>query len=122
MNLNMIKNKVAHATGTENFYRGMIKNSLYTDGMKHFMKLAECYWLYDIIQTEVFTVLRRKDPDTYYLRITAIGSTASITIHDYHGNEIFQKGIKYTSFPEGSMDLIVGWDGQTLITCLPTEN
>jgi hypothetical protein len=123
MNLNMIKSKIAHASGTGNFYHGMNKGSVYTDGVKEFLKLAECQWLYDIIQSEVHIILRMKIPDTYYFRITVNSdSEATLELTDYNGDDLWKREIPYTDFPEGSMDLITGWDGERLTTCLPSEN
>jgi len=111
--------------GTINWYRDMFNpKSLYTDGVKDLLETAACYWLYDIIKTEVYDVLRKKNvADTYYFQIVVDENMrASMTLADYQSEVLWEREIAFTTFPEGTFDLICGWDGDKLITCLPSEN
>ena len=44
------QNILAQAIGTENYYRhGVVKNLVYTDGVKAVASKLECYWLIDVV-------------------------------------------------------------------------
>ena len=122
MNLNNIKIKLAQHYGSQTFFKGFVKESVYTEGIKELLETAQCYWLYDIIQTEMFALLKNKNPDTYYFTIISKDSEAKLILKDYKSEIIYEKGIPFTDFPEGSLDLVIGFDGQYLTTCLPSEN
>lgn len=121
-NLNNIKIKLAQHYGSQTFFKGFVKESVYTEGVKELLETAQCYWLYDIIQTEIFALLKNKNLDTYYFTITSKDSEAKLILKDYKSEIIYEKGIPFTDFPEGSLDLVLGFDGHYLITCLPSEN
>lgn len=124
--MNMLKSELKGFYGTETYRYTLVRKSLYTDGMKHFLDNAGnngAYWLYDIIQTEVFDTLKKKDvPDTYYLKVKVVDSEADIELIDYRDNPLFKRHIEFTDLPEGEIDFHVGWDGEHLITCVPSEN
>jgi hypothetical protein len=111
--------------GTENFYHGIIKDSVYTDGVKHFIspKEGNCYWLYDIIQFSVFLKLKSLNvPDTYYFTLKIKDTKAEVVLEDYQGEVLYKQSIPFTDSPTGEIKLICGWDGEKLITCLTSEN
>ena len=129
-NLNLIKDKLKQYYGSDKMYTGLVKRSVYSDGMKALIDLAACYWLYDIIQTEVLDVLKKKNvPDTYYFTITSADTKCTLTLSDYNNEELWNREIGFTTFPDGTMNLHIGYGdhgpvthGIGIITCLPSEN
>ena len=120
--MNEINAELSHCSGTEQYYHGLNKRSIYTDGAQALFELAGAYWLYDIIQTKIWDVLRKKAPETYTFTITSENGKADLVLKDYLENILWKRHINYTDFPEGSKDLIVGFDGERIITCLLSEN
>ena len=128
--LNKIKENLRQHFGSETMYTGMVKNSAYSEGVKNLMEQASCYWIYDIIQTECREALRLHDvADTYYFKIVSKDNEANLTLTSYRGKVLFDRHIGFTTFPEGEMNLIVGYgdygpvvNGVGIITCLPSEN
>lgn len=97
--------------GTENYYFSPFnKNVNYTDGVKWFLESAECYWLLDIIVTEVYQAAKAwtaKEGDTFFkIETHSFDSKATIkvTSTDQYGSEhtIFSKEITFTDLPEGN--------------------
>jgi len=121
--LNGIKAELSQFYGTNQYYKGLNGRAIYTDGIKELLNLAECYWLYDIIQTEVFGALVTKTPDTFYLKLNKPADTngMNLILEDWAGAVIWKKEIGLTTFPAGEMTLCCGFDGQHLITCLMSE-
>ncbi len=121
--MNEINVELAHCSGTEQYYYLRLnKRSVYTDGAQALFKLAGAYWLYDIIQTEIWDVIRKKAPKTYTFTITSEHEKADLVLKDYMDVILWKRHIDYTDFPEGSKDLIIGFDGERIITCLISEN
>jgi hypothetical protein len=121
-NIDKIKSELEQHYGSQTYYKGFVSKSIYTDGIKDLLEKAQCYWLYDIIQTEIFALLKNKNPDIYYFKITSKSSEAKLILKDYKSDVIYEREIPFTDFPEGSLDLVIGFDGQYLTTCLPSEN
>lgn len=124
-NLNLIKHELNQYYGCIQPFHGMNKNSIYTDGIKHLLEEAECYWLYDIIQFEIYDLLRRKNVlDVFYFTISVKkdSDVAELFLRDYKKDVIWAKKIDYTDFPYGELEFVVGWDGERLTTCLHSEN
>lgn len=123
-NINQLSAELMQYYGSENLYHNFLNlNSRYTDGVKAYLELAKAYWLYDIIQTEVFNVLKKKDtPDAYYFKIVAKQGKAYLYLKDYKEVMLWEKKIDFTTHIDGEVFLECGWDGKTMITCLPSEN
>jgi len=122
-NLNLIKEELSQFYGGGQLYRGMIKRSLYSEGVKHLLEEAKAYWMYDIIQTEVFDKLRKQNQlDTFYFKMKAEKGKAVLSLVNYKNELLWSKEIGFTTFPDGEIELVCGWDGSQMITCLHNEN
>ena len=121
-NLNMIKANLRHSNGTGQMYHRMNKNSVYTDGIKYYLAEAEAQWLYDIIESEIYNVLKVEQPDKYYLKFVVADDKGDLLLTDYRGNELLKKHIPFTDAPSGEILFYCGWDGQRMITCTPSED
>jgi len=122
--LNAIKADLNHHCGSEQFYHGLIKNSIYTEGVRDYFTQAECFWLSYIVSTEFHNVVKRLSPDTYYLtvEVNKEDSSCVITLDDYKRIRLHTRKVDYTTHPYGKMNLILGWDGARSILCLTNEN
>lgn len=122
MELNEIKHKLKKCNGSEGLFHGLLKTCCYTDGFKLYMELAKSYWLYDIVQTEFFNVIKLKKPDIYYLRVNVEALECTITLEDYKEDILYQRNVNFSTHPDGQIDFHFGWDGERGIICLPNEN
>lgn len=90
-------------TGTENWYRhALVKNMLYTDGVKYVIETCGAYWLLDIIATEYFPNLE-KFGGFLTIEMKSLGSTGRITVTDGNENILKKRSIAFTNFPTGSV-------------------
>ena len=122
MTLNAIKEKLHAFYGTEHYYKGIVPNCLYTDGFKAYMEMAACFWLFDIIQTECFDVIRKLRPDTHYFTIEVNKEKAHLHLKDYQDNLLWERKIDFTTHPEGNISFPFGFDGEIGVICLHSEN
>lgn len=121
--LNAIKANLKHHYGSDNFtLHSISKASIASEGALDYFQQAECFWLWDIIATEVLTAVKSNREDTYYFKIISKDCEAELTLHDYRGNLLWNRKIGFTTHPDGEMDLIVGWNGVHSIICLRSEN
>lgn len=121
--LNAIKHKLRYHIGSEQIFHQLIRNCCYTEGMKDYFTLAQCWWLYDIIQTEIHDIVSKRDPDTYYIKFKVDKEKkAIIKMVDWKKNVLFEREIEWTTHPEGKMEFHIGFDGFRSIVCLPSEN
>jgi len=121
--------------GTSQYYRRMSGDSVYTDAVKDFMEHAEAQWFYDIIETEIFSVLNKHGiADKYYLILRVENNEAKIRLEDYKQENIHTKEIPFTDLPDGELLFYVTWyraeteslnsffEGSRLVTCMPIED
>lgn len=109
--------------GTSAYYKHWFTKSYYTDGFKDYMEQAACFWLFDIIATEVYDVVKLLDPDVRNFSVTQPDDQKTVlTLHGYDGNELWSKHMNYSTHPNGTFNFYIGWDGEALIACLHSEN
>lgn len=116
-----------HIGSIQSFYQ-INKGSTYTEGFKEFKELAQCHWLYDIMETEVWQVLKKLDKlDVFYFKVECQdeaggGRTVDLSLSDYRGKKLWSRHIDFTTLPTGEETFICGWDGVKMTTCLVQEN
>lgn len=121
--LNAIKADLRQHFGSETLTRHwFVKNATFSEGAIDYFQQAECFWLQDIIATECHNVVRALEPDVHYFEIESKDAEAHLYLKNYKGELLWDRHIDFTSHPEGKMELIIGWDGEKTITCLPSEN
>ena len=93
---------LAHFTGTEQWYRhGMVRNILYTEGVKYVAEEAGAYWLIDeMVFGQSRPKVRREPFQVWTLTLNKTGRGARLACTDGNGNKLFSKLITYTDFPE----------------------
>jgi len=95
------KADLAEFTGTEQWYRHtMVKNTLYTDGIKYVAERAGAYWLIDEIAfKQNHPLVKNEEFQVWTLRVDQQQATAILTCDDGNGRIVFTKNIGYTDFP-----------------------
>ncbi len=94
-------------TGTEHWYRhGMVRDILYTDGVKYVAETAGAYWLIDEIAfaQRFDKLLASEEFQSWKLNVNA-DHTATLTCEDGDGGVVFTKAIEFTDFPLAEITL-----------------
>ena len=91
---------LAQFTGTEQWYRhGLVRNVLYTDGVKHVAEAGGAYWLIDEIAfAQRFETAIAAQPFQVWT-LTVKDRAAFLTCEDGNGRQVSSKRIDYTDFP-----------------------
>ena len=88
-------------TGSEFWYRhGLVRNILFTDGVKHVADYGGAYWLLDEIalsQRSVNAVMAT--PFQAWKLAVKPDRTATLSCEDGDDNVVFTKAIAFTDFP-----------------------
>jgi hypothetical protein len=122
-NMNLIKEDLKQYYGTENYYKHFSNaNALYTDGFRAYMIKASCFWLFDIIATEFHDIVKSKDPDKFYLKVSVKDSKATNTLRDWEDKNLYTRQVGFTTHPEGEIEFPFGWDGTRTIISLYSED
>ena len=105
-------------TGTEHWYRhSLIRNVLYTDGIRYLADEVGAYWLIDEIATNQLVPKVRSLSFQCWKLIVSEQSTASLTCEDGNGLPVFEKQIAFTDFPLREISI---WFTENVIL-LPSE-
>jgi hypothetical protein len=95
-------------TGSENWYRhSVIRDVLFTDGVKYVSDKASADWLIDEIafaQKDQATVAAEAF-QVWKLDVLIPGEEAILTCEDGNGQEVFTKPIDFAHFPEPGIEL-----------------
>ena len=88
-------------TGTSAYHRTFMftPQLVHTDGVQYFAETAGCFWLLDIIATEVYP-LTKKEP-LLSIKLVVVNVTAQIAVEDGDCEPLFIKEIAHTDCPEG---------------------
>jgi hypothetical protein len=118
-----LKSELAQFTGTEQYFRhGLVRNVVYTDGVKHFAEKAGAYWLLDILATELPAFVKKHE--IIFVTATAKDGKATLeAVRDTGQKTLWTKKIDFTDLPDGEWPLwfAVGGPGGTLVIMIPSE-
>ena len=91
---------LAQFSGSEHWYRhGLVRNVLYTDGVKHVADAGEAYWLIDEIAfAQRFETAVAAQPFQVWT-LTVKDTVGVLTCEDGNGHRVSLKHIAYTDFP-----------------------
>jgi hypothetical protein len=105
-------------TGTEHWYRhGLVRNVLYTDGVKHVADAGGAYWLIDEIAfAQRFDKAVAAEPFQIW-SLTVKDNSGVLTCEDGNGHEVSSKKIEFTDFPLPEISFY--FTGNTIL--LPSE-
>jgi len=91
---------LAQFTGTEHWYRhGLVRNVLYTDGVKHVADAGGAYWLIDEIAFAQHSERAVAAQPFQVWKLTVQDSAAVLTCEDGNEHRVSLKRIEYTDFP-----------------------
>ena len=110
---------LAQFTGSEQFYRhGLVKDIVFTEGVKYVADAAGAYWLLDeIALAQKFQPSVMAEEFQVWDLTVAADRSAVLSCGDGNGREVFSKQIKWTDFSTPSIRFYV-CDGTIL---LPSE-
>ena len=93
--------------GTESYHRTNLftPKLVHTDGVQYFAETAGCYWLLDIIATEVYP-LTKKEP-FLSIKLGVADGQAHIRVEDGDCETLLKKDIEHTDCPEGSYEFFL---------------
>lgn len=88
-------------TGSEHWYRhAMVRDVLYTDGVKYVAETAGAYWLVDeIALAQRFDRLIAAEEFQLWKLTVNPDHSAMLVCEDGDGSAVFTKAIEYTDFP-----------------------
>lgn len=118
MDMNELDNALAGFTGTENYWKhGLIPKMVYTDGVREMAKLAQAYWLLDLIFSYQHKLVEQNDFQIWTIEVLS-DNTATVTCkEDTNEPVIVEQKLEYTTFPVGEFKLY--FIGNVLL--LPSE-
>jgi hypothetical protein len=94
-------------TGSEHWYRHtMVRNVLYTDGVKYLAVTGGAYWLIDEIAfAQRFDKLLAAEEFQLWKLAVNSDHTATLDCEDGDGRVVFTKAIEFTDFPLAEITL-----------------
>jgi len=111
---------LAHCNGTEYYYPSLMRNVVYTDGMKRVADLAGAYWLIDYVAPLVSKMYPRAGFQLWELEVT--GSEAVLTMReDSNRPALHEERIPYTDFPEGRFKFYACGTPARFVIMVPEE-
>lgn len=121
-NAKLSHSDLSQFTGTDTWYRhGLVRNVLYTDGVKFLAERAGAFWLLDKVATlQIEPRVRAEEFQTWRLAVSE-GQKATLTCDDGNGNVVHSERIGWTDFPLDEVKLYVGADGARRVVMLPSE-
>ena len=110
---------LAQFTGSEQFYRhGLVKDIVFTEGVKYVADAAGAYWLLDeIALAKKFQPSLMAEEFQVWDLTVAADQSAVLSCGDGNGREVYSKQIKWTDFSTSSIKFYVC--GGTIL--LPSE-
>lgn len=95
------KSDLAHFTGSEHWYRhGMVRNVLFTDGVKYVADNGGAYWLVDAIAFAQVTEQAVAAEGFQLWKLTVRPDrTATLACEDGNYNAVYTQELEFTDFP-----------------------
>lgn len=101
----------------------LVRHFLYSDGVQECAE-AGCYWLLDVLATEVTrSLFKTKDSTMCIVQVKVKDEAAHITGEFFDGDTSpYKRHVSYTDMPEGEWLFYISDDGDGRLTCiLPSE-
>ena len=111
----------ASRNGADHMIRhGLLRRLVYSDGVQECAE-AGCYWLLDIIGTEVIQAMKRT-PNIGIVTVNVEGNAATLTLElEDDKPPAWKRYIEFTDAPEGKWTFYVQFDGADYVCILPSE-
>jgi hypothetical protein len=110
---NKMQNVIDLQNNLENFhgtiaYHGLSKKLVLTDGALYLAENAECFWLFDIVNSVLFDAISKIET---FLNVEVkrddSGFGAEVSIDDGNGTVLYTQKIEYTDFPFNEFSFFV---------------
>lgn len=98
----------------------LVRKFQYTDGVQEFAE-GGCYWLLDILATELPAVMRSKGEHMVVLTLAVKDSKGQLTATGSEDRNIWSKRLDFTDMPAGAWDFYISDEGERFAMILPTE-
>lgn len=119
MNSNL-KDELRNFTGTEHYYKSILPNVVYTDGVKYMAQEASAYWLVDkIASMQLLEKLVTQNFQAWKLKVK--NDKGSLQVEDGNDHVLLNEAIEYTDFPLDEIDVWAIREGQRVVLLLPSE-
>jgi hypothetical protein len=102
------REELGQFTGSENWYRhGLVRDVLFTDGVKHVADAGGAYWLIDEIALaqRYEKSVAGEEFQLWKLAVNLDQHTGVLTCDDGNGNIVYAKPIPFTDFPLSEITL-----------------
>lgn len=112
----------ASRNGTDNFhFNPLYRTFIYSDGVKECAE-AGCYWLLDILGTELPGFIRERTAGMCVVVVTVKDGKAQIVAEAYDGDPTpYKRSVDFTDMPEGEWMFYVSDEGGRFPCILPSE-
>lgn len=108
--------------GANCFYRHpLVRRFQYSDGVQECAE-AGCYWLLDILATELPGVMRRHQESHGYIVVRVADGKATIAFEATEGRPLWTKAIPHTDMPAGDWTFEVSDEGHRFALILISEH
>lgn len=101
------------------YYHWAVRSFEYSDGVKDLAETG-CYWLLDILATEMPQKMRAAKLVNAALVVKVANSKATITLQD-GDDAVWLRKVDYTDMPEGRWTFHVADEGRRIAMILPKE-
>ena len=88
--------------GTEHYYKHLVGNMVYTDGVKYFAEKAGAYWFLDTVGFEYGE--RFKNEEFLSITLTVAKGKAKVLATDGNDRTLDAANISFTDCPEGEFN------------------
>lgn len=110
----------ASRNGTDNFhFNPLYRRFHYSDGVKECAE-AGCYWLLDILGTELPAVFRKNLEATLMSVSVKVGANRSVTITGAFADDQvdYKRKVAWSDLPAGQFNFLVSNDGDGILRCI----
>lgn len=99
----------------------LVRSFIFSDGVMDLCDAGGCYWLLDILATELPQVLRAKREHMGVIECAVADNKAALRMTGGGDAVLWTRKIGYTDMPPGDWTFYLTDDGDTRTLILPTE-
>jgi hypothetical protein len=111
--------------GANQFFRhSLVRFFAYSDGVQEVAE-AGCYWLLDIVATEIAPKIARGTYDGQHhgwVVVISKDKKAWISLEFEEGESVYTREVNYTDLPAGKFEFEIGYDGTNVLFSLISEH
>lgn len=107
----------------ERYRHPLVRRFVYSDGVKDCAE-AGCYWLLDIIATEVMDIFKKQTVSMGFIgfvRVDVADSKATIFLDRDENEQVWSRAVDYTDMPDGRYTFMITDEGDHCFLILMSE-